>query len=108
MLQEVARVLKPGGIAVITTENEESLSPANFYTLQIASRLARVLGIRGPASPVQDEAPTVAEMLEFTDLPVSEIAYECGFSSLIHLSTVFSKEVGSSPSAYRKKAVATT
>ena len=37
-----------------------------------------------------------------TDLPVSEIAYTLGFSDSNYFSTVFRKELGCSPSAYRK------
>ena len=41
--------------------------------------------------------------LENGSLPVSEIAYLCGFSSPAHLSTVFTRTVGTSPSAYRRQ-----
>lgn len=40
--------------------------------------------------------------LTATDLPVSEIAYTLGFSDSNYFSTVFRKELGCSPSAYRK------
>ena len=42
------------------------------------------------------------ELLRQTDLPVSEIAAECGFSGLSHFSTSFKKEFGCSPREYRK------
>lgn len=35
--------------------------------------------------------------------PLSEIAYECGFASQSHFTTVFKRETGISPSQYRKK-----
>ncbi|GAA1218036.1 AraC family transcriptional regulator [Pseudonocardia alaniniphila] len=41
--------------------------------------------------------------LENGSLPVGEIAYLCGFSSPAHLSTVFTRTVGTSPSAYRRQ-----
>ena len=41
--------------------------------------------------------------LENGSLPVSEIAYLCGFSSPAHLSTAFTRTVGTSPSAYRRQ-----
>ena len=39
--------------------------------------------------------------LERSRIPVSEIAYLCGFASGAHFSTAFSRRVGMSPSAYR-------
>jgi len=46
---------------------------------------------------------TARHHLENGSLPVSEIAYLCGFSSPAHLSTVFTRTVGTSPSAYRRQ-----
>ena len=45
------------------------------------------------------------EMLTYTDLTVGEIAFECGFPSLVNMSTVFAKEVGVSPTTFRKSQV---
>ncbi len=42
------------------------------------------------------------ELLQSTDLTVSEIAYEVGFTNLPHFSRSFSKEFGKSPNAIRK------
>jgi AraC family transcriptional regulator len=41
--------------------------------------------------------------LESGDLPVSEIAHLCGFSSPAHLSSTFAREMTISPSAYRRE-----
>lgn len=46
---------------------------------------------------------TARRHLENGSLPVGEIAYLCGFSSPAHLSTVFTRTVGTSPSAYRRQ-----
>ena len=43
MLKEIDRVLRPGGIVVVTTENEESLGPTNPTTLTCAEGLPRSL-----------------------------------------------------------------
>ena len=40
--------------------------------------------------------------LERSAMPVSEIAHLCGFATGAHFSTVFSRRIGMSPSAYRK------
>jgi AraC-like DNA-binding protein len=42
-------------------------------------------------------------MLIDTNLPISKIAYELGFSSIEHISRFFSKEKGISPSGFRNK-----
>jgi AraC family transcriptional regulator len=40
-------------------------------------------------------------LLRGTEVPITEIAYLCGFANPSHFSTVFSKAIGLAPSAYR-------
>lgn len=42
-----------------------------------------------------------AKLLEATELRISEIAFDCGFSDLPHFSRTFQKKYAHSPSAYR-------
>lgn len=42
-------------------------------------------------------------LLEETDLPVVEIAQECGFADQVHLTRFFSRIVGASPASFRRK-----
>lgn len=65
MLAEISRVLKPGGVAVITTENRGSFSPKNFYDAYIRARLGRLLGYPLPVPEYKDESPSLAEMMHF-------------------------------------------
>lgn len=65
MIFEISRVLKPQGIAVVTTENEESFSPRNFYAIRIRPKLARLLSVPLPAPKFKDEAPTLAQMKNY-------------------------------------------
>ncbi len=44
------------------------------------------------------------EFLEFTDMPLTQIAVECGFSNSSNYSRLFHKEMGTPPSEYREKA----
>lgn len=62
MLKEIHRVLKPDGVAVVTTENEESLGPTNFYDSRVWPVIAAAAGIAVPDLPYKDEAPSVEEM----------------------------------------------
>lgn len=48
-------------------------------------------------------AERISHMLLETDLTVSQIAYELGFTDIEHISRYFSSEKGISPSAFRKK-----
>ncbi|CCH57646.1 transcriptional regulator, AraC family (plasmid) [Fibrisoma limi BUZ 3] len=43
----------------------------------------------------------VKELLVYTDLPLTEIAYQTGFSSVSHLSNQFKRLTGLSPSYFR-------
>jgi len=45
----------------------------------------------------------ITEMLIETNLPISQIAYELGFSSIEHISRFFGKEKGITPSGFRNK-----
>lgn len=62
MLREIYRVLKPGGIAVITTENRESLSPANHYDLDIMTFISEYLNYHVTERSYKDNAPSLEEM----------------------------------------------
>ncbi len=42
-----------------------------------------------------------AQMLRTTDIPVSSIAWDCGFENPAHFSTCFVQQYGQSPKAYR-------
>ena len=50
---------------------------------------------------IRKRAEKVAELLLVSDESISNIAYDCGFKSLAHLSKVFKARYGLSPSAYR-------
>ncbi len=43
------------------------------------------------------------EMLATTEMPIAEIAQECGFSDQVHLTRFFGRLVGLSPASYRRK-----
>ncbi|MUM78112.1 methyltransferase domain-containing protein [Pseudodesulfovibrio sp. F-1] len=64
MIKEVARVLKPGGLAVITTENEGSLFLLNRLIQEGRERFGRWINSPLPAAPnlYKDEAPMPEEL----------------------------------------------
>lgn len=62
MVKEIHRVLQPGGLAVVTTENEESLGPTNCYDSHIRQKLADLLDFPLPPPEYWDKAPSPTEM----------------------------------------------
>jgi AraC family transcriptional regulator of arabinose operon len=46
------------------------------------------------------------KFLEFTELPIGEIASRCGFKTTQHFSRKFEEKMGSNPTAFRADAVA--
>ena len=52
---------------------------------------------------LQKRLDKVAELLRISDDPVSQIGYDLGFESPEHLSRVFKKQFGITPSSYRAK-----
>lgn len=78
-LGEIHRVLRPGGIAVLTTENEESLGPTNTYDSHLRRGLARVLGFPLTPPEYKDQAPSLREMkgmIEEAGLVLSEYFWD--------------------------------
>lgn len=53
---------------------------------------------------LQQRIARAQRMLQFTPLPLVDIAYACGFSSQSHFSTVFKQETGATPAGYRRQA----
>lgn len=42
-------------------------------------------------------------MLQHTSQPIADVAYACGFSSQAHLTSTFTKHLGTTPGAYRRE-----
>lgn len=79
MMNEIRRVLKPGGRAVVTTENPLSLSPHNFYHGSIAPLIARLAGHTITGKSYKDEAPpvqAVRAMAERAGLRLTEVIWD--------------------------------
>jgi len=79
MLKEIHRVLRPGGIAVVTTENEESLGPTNYYDFRLRERLADLLNFPLPSPEYRDQAPSLGEikgMIGEVNLVLSEYFWD--------------------------------
>ena len=67
MVKEIARCLKPGGLAVVTTEFESSAAFSHFYSKFFYQRWARLLGQRMPETPYRNRPPSLKEMREWAE-----------------------------------------
>lgn len=79
MMNEIRRVLKPGGRAVVTTENPLSLSPHNLYHQSISPLIARMAGHVILGRAYKDEAPTaraIRAMAEHAGLRLAEVIWD--------------------------------
>jgi len=54
---------------------------------------------------IEQRIEKAKELLAYTQLPLTEIAFKCGFSSPYHLSSQFKRVTGMNPSAMRLKSV---
>ena len=60
-----------------------------------------------PIAYLWDYRITVSKkLLEFTNLPVKEVAKRCGFKTVQHFSRKFEEQLGLSPAVFRTQAVA--
>jgi AraC family transcriptional activator of pobA len=91
----------------------------NFRKASGVAEIARALGLspnrlhavamravgRGPLAVLHDRIMLEAKReLMFTDKPVAEIAFDCGFEDPAHFSRFFTQRAGASPRAFRKAA----
>ncbi|WP_064710646.1 helix-turn-helix domain-containing protein [Rhizobium bangladeshense] len=58
-------------------------------------------GLPPHAFIIQRRVERASEMLRYSSRPITEIAYECGFSSPSHLAAAFRRVVGRTPKQYR-------
>jgi len=65
MIKEIGRCLKPGGLAVITTEFASSLALNHLYSKLFYQRWATLLRQRLPRAPYQNKPPLLTEIKEW-------------------------------------------
>lgn len=74
------------------------LSAAHFQELY-----KKAFGVSFGSDLIKSRIEAATELLLYTDRSVTEIGYQCGYSSPVHFSRQFSKLMGISPSEWRKK-----
>ena len=80
----------------------ENLAMLTNHSLSSFKREFKKVFSATPADYIMDRrTEKVADMLGISDESISQIGYECGFTSPAHLSRVFKAKYGMSPSQYR-------
>lgn len=95
--EHVQSQLDDPGFGVGALERAMGMSHAQFYR-----RLERLLGYAGNELIRRMRIKRAVELMERTDLRVSDIAYETGFRDPAYFSRVFREQVGVSPTDFRR------
>ncbi|MGF1475695.1 MAG: helix-turn-helix domain-containing protein [Geminicoccaceae bacterium] len=83
-------------LSLAAIAGEACLSPHHFL------RAFKAATGKTPHRYVQERRVDLCRrLLETTDLPLADIAYQCGFASQSHMTTVFGSAVGTTPGRYR-------
>jgi AraC family transcriptional regulator len=83
---------------------DELAAEARLSSFHFARMFKQSVGVPPRVYLTQLRVEKACELLEMTDLPVTEIAYEVGYSSNQVLARVFVKHRHMSPSDYRRAA----
>jgi len=82
---------------------EDVLRDLSISRRQLEQRFQTALG-RSPASEIRRvRVERAKHLLEETDVPLGQIALDCGFTDAARLSKVFGRETGMTPSRYRMR-----
>ncbi|MBV6442616.1 MAG: AraC family transcriptional regulator [Haliscomenobacteraceae bacterium CHB4] len=80
----------------------EELAELTKLSVSSFKREFRKIYRDSPGKYIRDKKLTkAAEMLHFTDLNISEIAFDCGFNDVTNFSVTFKEKYGNPPSIYR-------
>lgn len=62
-----------------------------------------IMGISPTKYIIELRMNSAKELLEFTDLPITEVAVTCGYDDLNFFTKTFKNEIGTTPSAFRRE-----
>jgi AraC-like DNA-binding protein len=85
---------------------ERIAAEADFSRYHFLRRFKDAFGETPHAYLTRRRIERAKQLLARTDLPVTQICFEVGFSSLGSFSTLFSRHVGRSPDRFRRRYVA--
>ncbi len=104
--QEAAFMQKINTLIKVNIENEEfgtdDLCKAMFLSRTQLFRKMKSLVNEAPANYIRNiRLQKAKELLETSDLTISEVAYKSGFQTINHFTKVFKEQYGIPPSVYR-------
>jgi AraC-like DNA-binding protein len=104
--QEAAFIQKINTLIKVNLENEDfgtdDLCKAMFLSRTQLFRKMKSLINEAPANYIRNiRLQKAKELLETSDLTVSEVAYKSGFQTINHFTKIFKEEYGIPPSVYR-------
>lgn len=97
LAEYVEKHLSDTALSVTQLADEFCVSPRQF-----ARRMKDLMGIDTTHYIRAARVMRARHLLTTTDLPMQEVAYQCGFESSNYFSRVFRQAVGQSPTEYRK------
>jgi YesN/AraC family two-component response regulator len=83
------------------SDEELSLTSVNISANYLSEKFKEVTGVNFVDYVARTRTEKAREMLENSNLRISEIAFAVGFQSLSQFNRIFKKLSGRSPSAYR-------
>ena len=105
--QEAAFMQKINTLIKVNIENEdfgtEELCKAMFLSRTQLFRKMKTIVKEAPANYIRNlRLQKAKELLETSDLTISEVAYKSGFQTINHFTKVFKEQYGIPPSVYRQ------
>jgi len=76
---------------------------AGVGTAQFARLFKRATHVTLHQYIIKRRVERARDLLTETDMPIAEIAHECGFADQVHLTRFFGRIIGASPASFRKK-----
>ncbi len=100
-LREAVAYIRAHACEEIAVKDVVETSGMSRRSLELA--MQKVLGCSVHQEITRIRLARAKQLLRGGDMPISEIALECGLQWASSLSTLFTRQVGMSPSAYRKQ-----
>lgn len=82
---------------------ERLADTAGVGAAQFARLFKRATNVTLHQYIIKRRVERASELLSETQMPIAEIAHECGFADQVHLTRFFGRIIGTSPASFRKK-----
>src|SRR5690606_38537684 len=83
--------------------NEQLADFAGVGPAQFGRLFKRTMNMTSHQYIIRSRVERARTLLTETDMPIVEIAQECGFADQVHLTRFFGRIMGTSPASFRRK-----